>query len=315
MVTLNVYPDHNFLIDCSKSAEWRKVAIEARRVGRFNLVLSAWHFYEYGNGSAYADNEAVIQFAQNLDPLWILERADLQHREFLAVWNRIWNGSDQEFQPIGSLAEASAALNRVPVERMARYTIRDYIGSFSAPGALDEMRRVMAEQADIGKFLSAKYTENHHKILGILPLIELQYVAMQLARRNQIIPARVYAAAERLMRTEPIATQIKCFAYWRCTEYLKAYKTESAFSWGRYMTGVDRTPNPQIPALSPGRQIDRHHATVALPYCDVFVTSDVDLRKRCDRVKRELRFPTAAVLSCEEFITDLSRALAAASSP
>lgn len=307
MGALNVYPDHNFLIDCSKSAQWRRVAIAARRAGRFNLALSAWHFYEYGNGSAYADNEAVTQFAEDLDPLWILERADLQHREFVAVWNRIWSGAVVEFQPICSLAEASAALNRVPVERMARYSFRDYIQSFSAPGALDEMRRVMAEQANIGKSLSDRYTEDHQKILGILPLIELQYVAVQVARLNQIIPARVYQTAQRLMVTEPIATQIKCFTYWRCTEFLKAYKTESAFSWERYTTNADRTPNRQIPALNPGRQIDRHHATVALPYCDVFVTSDADLRKRCDRVKHELRFPTAAVMSSQEFIADLSR--------
>jgi hypothetical protein len=307
MCALNVYPDHNFLIDCTKTPEWRKVAIDARRSGQCNLVFSAWHFYEYGNGSAYPDNEDVIRFAEELEPVWILERADLQHREFVAVWNQIWSGSTSTFQPICSLAEASAALNRVPVERMARFSIRDYIRSFSAPGALDDMRRVMAEQADVAKSLSAKYAEDRLGFWRIPPLVELQYVAVQLARLNHIVPARVYAAAEHLLRTEPIATQIKCFTYWRCTEYLKAYKTEAAFSWERYTTDAARGPNPQIAALNPNRQIDRHHATVALPYCDVFVTNDGELRRRCDRVKPELRFPTAAVMSSEDFIASLSK--------
>jgi hypothetical protein len=99
-----------------------------------------------------------------------------------------------------------------------------------------------------------------------------------------------------MLREQPLSIQIQSFVYWKCTEYLKAYKTEVAFTLELYATGA---------TLDTNRQIDLQHAVAALPYCDLFITDDGDLIKRIARVKRELRFETASVLCGQAFIDTL----------
>jgi hypothetical protein len=292
---MNVYADHNFLINCAEKPTWRQAVVEAHQSGRITIVLSAWHFYEYGNASGHPETEDLIQFAEELQPQWILERGDLQHQEFIAFWNCIWGSAPLVFNPVCTLAQAGATLNRVSVERMARYSVREYIQSFSAPGALDEIRAELKNQTSVAKYNLDKYV-NDKRFNAVLPLTELMYVAVQMARLREIERDKVYALANLMLREQPLSTQIQCFVYWKCTEYLKAYKTEVAFTLELYATGA---------TLGVNRQIDRQHAIAALPYCDLFITDDADLIKRIARVKRELRFETASVLRGQAFIDTL----------
>jgi hypothetical protein len=292
---MNVYADHNFLIYCVKEPTWRKAVVEAHQAGKITIVLSAWHFYEYGNASGHPETEDLIQFAEELRPQWILERGDLQYQEFIALWNCIWDSAPLVFNPVCTLPQAGASLNRVSVERMARYPVREYIQSFSAPGALDEIRAELKNQTSVAKYNQDKYV-NDKRFKAVLPLTELMYVAVQIARLREIERDKVYALANQMLREQPLSTQIQCFVYWKCTEYLKAYKTEVAFTLELYETGA---------TLGTHRQIDRQHAIAALPYCDLFITDDGDLIKRIARVKRELRFETASVLRGQAFIDTL----------
>lgn len=292
---MNVYVDYNFLIYCAKEPTWRKAVLEAHQSGRITIVLSAWHFYEYGNASGHPETEDLIRFAEELQPKWILERGDLQHQEFIAFWNCIWGSKPLAFNPVCTLAQASAILNRVPEERMSRYTVREFIQSFSGHGALDEIRAELKNQTSVAKYNLEKYV-NDKRFDAVLPLTELFYVAVQMARLHEIQRDRVYALANFMLREQPLSTQIQCFVYWKCTDLLKAYKTEVAFTLELYATGA---------TLDTNRQIDRQHAIAALPYCDLFITDDGDLVKRIARVKPTLRFATATVLRGQEFIGTL----------
>ena len=292
---INVYADHNFLIYCAKEPTWRKAVVDTHQSERITIVLSALHFYEYGNASGHPETEDLIRFAKELQPQWILERGDLQHQEFIAFWNCIWGSAPLVFNPVWTLAQAGATLNRVSVERMARYTVREYIQSFSAPGALDEIRTELKNQTSVAKYNLDKYV-NDKRFNAVLPLTELMYAAVQMARLHEIERDKEYALANLMLREQPLSTQIQCFVYWKCTEYLKAYKTEVAFTLELYATGA---------TLDTNRQIDRQHAVAALPYCDLFITDDGDLIKRIVRVKRELRFETASDLRGQAFIDTL----------
>jgi hypothetical protein len=292
---MNVYADFNFLINCAKEPRWRKAVVEAHQAGKITIVLSAWHFYEYGNASGHPETEDLIQFAEELQPQWILERGDLQHQEFIAHWNCIWDSAPLVFNPVCTLAQAGAILNRVSVERMSRYTVREYVQSFSAPGALNEIRAELKNQTGVAKFNLDRY-ENDNRFNAVLSLTELMYVAVQMARLYEIERDKVYALANLMLCKQPLSTQIQCFVYWGCTEYLKAYKTEGAFTLELYSTGA---------TLDTNRQIDRQHAIAALPYCDLFITDDGDLIKRIARVKPTLQFDTATVLRGQEFIGTL----------
>lgn len=290
-----VYADHNFLINCIGNDQWRDSVIDAHRTNRITIVFSSWHFYEYGNAAAKHDTEELIQFAEILEPKWILERADLQLYEFIAVWNTIWNGDPFNFNPIRTLAQTQARLHRVPVERMEKYSIRDYVESFSTPGALDQIQAMMDMQTAVAKANLDSYVKD--KLWdSIFPLTELTHVAVQIARVNNNRPANVYPLAQELLRQQPTATQIEYFAYWRCTELLKAYKTEVAFTLDLY---------PNRARLDRNRQIDRCHAIPALSYCDAFVTNDKNLANACGRVKQKLRFKSASVMTAEEMISSL----------
>lgn len=70
---MNVYVDYNFLIYCAKNPAWRRAVLDAHRSGTITVVLSAWHFYEYGNASGHPETEDLIQLAEELQPKWILE--------------------------------------------------------------------------------------------------------------------------------------------------------------------------------------------------------------------------------------------------
>jgi hypothetical protein len=122
------------------------------------------------------------------------------------------------------------------------------------------------------------------------------YAAVQFARLHQFEREKVYALANQLLGEQPLSTQIQYFVYWRCTEFLKAYMTEVALT----LELIQGTAT-----LVPNRQIDRQHAIVALPYCDLLITDDEDLSKRIARVRGRLRFTTANVLRGEAFIKTL----------
>src|SRR4051794_17659942 len=124
---MNIYTDQNFLINCAQRQDWRSAVLNAHHAKRISVVLSPWHFFEYGNAAAHSDADALSDFADELQPTWILERGDLQQQEFIALWNNIWAGASREFNPIRSLAEVGSSLNRVPMQIMARFSFADYI--------------------------------------------------------------------------------------------------------------------------------------------------------------------------------------------
>ena len=161
---MNIYVDHNFLIDCIKNPEWRQAVIDAHRTGSVSIVLSPWHFYEYGNARAHADIEDLILFADELDPRWTMERADLQLFEFWVVWNQIWHSSTDIVEPVGTFSEIVAVLSKVHYLQTEKLTMRDYVTAFSGDKALEEIQAAMEEQATIAASNLKAYVERRHVV-------------------------------------------------------------------------------------------------------------------------------------------------------
>jgi hypothetical protein len=146
---MNVYVDHNFLIQCTQNPAWRRAVTEAHQSGALSIVLSPWHFYEYGNARAHEDTEDLIRFAEELQPKWTMDRADLQLFEFWVVWNQVWNGSRDTVEPVGTFAEIVGVLTKVHSEAVERVTLRDFVVTFSGNQALEQMKAAMEEQAKV----------------------------------------------------------------------------------------------------------------------------------------------------------------------
>jgi hypothetical protein len=130
--------------------------------------------------------------------------------------------------------------------------------------------------------------------------MELVHLAVQRARLQAggSDPDRVYSLAQAILKKQPIATQLECLVHWEFSSLLKCHQVEAAFTTELYQTEAK---------LSENRFVDRQHATIALPYCDCFVTSDAEVIRRSSRVKAMLSFPTARVLTGDEFIAMLGK--------
>jgi hypothetical protein len=295
---VNVYADHNFLIYCIKNPPWRDAVVQAHVSGKAALVLSPWHFYEYGNASGHADTEDLIRFAEIVQPKWTMERADLLTFEFWVTWEQVWNGSKETVNPIGTLAEIVGILTKVKSTRIIGVTIRDFIDAFSAVDALDEIRTAMKSQESVAAYNQAAYVQGR-LTKTIRDQMEVMHLAVQRARLEVggSVPESVHARAEAFLKEQPLATQLECLVYWGFSTLLKCHQVEAAFTVELYSTGG---------RLSESRFVDRQHATIGLPYCDYFVTSDGELMRRCNRVKAMLPFATAQVITGEDFIALLN---------
>ena len=81
---------------------------------------------------------------------------------------------------------------------------------------------------------------------------------------------------------------------------MRAHRVEESLTFKHWETEA---------RLNPNRQLDRFHAIAALPYCDLFVTSDRELAKKTPAIRNDLNFKFAAVISGEEFIDRLNRGM------
>jgi hypothetical protein len=78
---------------------------------------------------------------------------------------------------------------------------------------------------------------------------------------------------------------------------LKAYQVEEVLTKQMYTTEAK---------LSVNRAVDRMHAIMALAHCDVFVTDDKDVIRRCEAAWQEIPFKVATIRPGEAFIQSLA---------
>jgi hypothetical protein len=288
-----VYADQNFLIKCRDNADWRDVVITAHKSGKATLVLSPIHFYEIGTvrEDLY---ERTIQFVEDVQPSWILYRADLQLQEFLYEWDRFWKLGNSKFNPVNDLAYVASAMHRKPRKKYLDLTPRDFIESFRNPASNQELLDVfkmnlIANDENRSRFKAGEMTPK------ILHEIEKRFVATQLARVTERGPylQELHERVNELLITEPSFTQISIFVENGAVKRLRAYSVESLLTSDRWAGDAKQNEN---------RQVDRDHAVVSLAYCDVFVTNDSELRKYCEQVRGTCAFPLAKVVGCEEWI-------------
>lgn len=238
--------------------------------------------------------EELLVIVEEFRPLWILERVDLQLREFVAAWNGFWNGRRSHFDPTGTLAEVHASFFRCPLERVAKYSLRDYAAVWKRPDASNEADIEFRRQAYISAMNRAAYLDGRLTPSAIREIRE-RYVARQFAvsRRVGLPPHQIHEYENLILSEKKLRTFISFFVEFGGMDDLLAHRVEEALTFNQWKTDAK---------LNPNRQLDRFHAVTALPYCDLFVTSDAELIKKSQAIKNELRFKIAAVVSGEEFI-------------
>ena len=293
-----VYADQNFLIKCRDNSDLRNVVIPAHKSGKATLVLSPMHFYELGTvrEDLY---ERTIQFIEDVQPAWILERGDLLLHEFMCEWDRFWRQGDSEVIAVGDLAHVASAMHRAPRLVFKGLTLRDFIEPFRDPSKNQELR-------DVFKSTQAVHDENRLRsrkgqmTASLLRGVNRRFVAIQLARVNERGPYldELHARANGFLSCERCFTQISIFVENGGVEKLKAHNVESWLTSERWQGEAK---------LKENRQVDRDHAVVALPYCDVFVTDDEELMKYCGLVKAKSAFTLATVIGSKDWTEHLKQ--------
>jgi hypothetical protein len=289
--------DQNFLIYCTKNPTWQRKIKEAHNSAAITVVLSPWHFYECGNGAAHSDADELLNFTEKLEPEWIIERADLQLFEFWVVWNQVWNSSKDIVEPIGTFSEIAAIVSKVDERHLRDAKMRDYVSAFSQNDALAEVKKTLENHRSVSDTIRNEYLRRRSD-KPTWQEMELRHLAVQLARLELKAKGtdRVWCRADRLVHERPIRTQMEFFISSGFTRELKCHATEAAFTEELFVSGG---------GLDASRFVDRQHASVALPYCDRFITDDGELSRRCARITGWLPFQSATVMSGEDFLRTL----------
>jgi hypothetical protein len=296
---MNAYIDHNFLINCLNRSGWRAIAINARERHDVKFVLSPWSIYEIGDATR-PHMEELLAVAEELDPSWILERVDLQLREFVVAWNNFWNGTRAPFNPIlPTLQEVQASFLRCSLAEVQRYSVRDYAGMWHREDAAREVDVEFQRQESISSLNRVMFGDG--KLTSAAKLeIRKRYVARQfvICRRVGMPLHEIYQRENWILREESLKTFIWFFVEFGGMDEMLAHGVEESLTFNQWKTEA---------RLNPNRQLDRFHAIAALPYCDLFVTSDRELVKKTQAVRSDLKFKIAEVVSGEEFIVRLEK--------
>jgi hypothetical protein len=293
MVEMNAYIDHNFLINCLNREGWRAIIAEGccRRGER--LVLSPWSIYEIGS-AARPHMEELLELVVEFSPSWILERVDLQLQEFVVAWNNFWSGMATQFNPILTLPAVHASFLRCPIERVEKYSIRDYASVWQRGEAASDADIGFRKQESISAWNRAAFGWGRLTPVAVRELRK-RYVARQflISRRPGMPSNEIHQGVNWVLDESGLETFISFFIDFGGMREMLAHRVEESLTFDQWKTSA---------RLSANRQLDRFHAIAALPYCDLFVTSDRELLRRTDAIRGGLDFKIAEVVSGEEFI-------------
>jgi|GEM_PF-6928307 len=294
---MNAYVDQNFLINCINCEGWKATAARASNAGLIRLVLSPWNIYEIGS-APIKKGEEMLAIVDELQPFWILERVDLQLREFVVAWSDFWNGKRSRFDPIRrTFNEVQTSFLRGYSEIIEDYRIRDFAAVWGQKDARQEAEFALRRQTSINAsnrlaFEGGKLTD------GATRKIRERYIARQFAIAGGIrLPdGEIHRREDLILSNKKLWTPISFFVEFGGMDSMMAHRVEESLVHNQWKTTAE---------LNSNRQIDKFHATVALPYCDLFVTSDAELIRKSNAIRRGLDFEIAEVITGEDFIDRL----------
>jgi hypothetical protein len=290
---MNAYVDHNFLINCITIDGWRAITTDACNSGRVRLIVSPWNIFEIGKSRDLHVDE-LLTIVDEFKPSWILERVDLQLREFVVAWNNFWNGRRSNFDPIQTLAEVHASFFRCRIELVENYTLRDYATIWKRPEASHEADVEFRKQAEINALNHISYA-NGRLTSRVIQKIRERYIARQfaIARNVGLSHHLIYQYENMILNENKLRTFIWFFVEYGGMDGMLAHQVEESLTFNQWETDAK---------LNKNRLLDRFHATAALPYCDLFVTSDIELIKKSQAIRDKLRFKIAIPVTGEDFI-------------
>ena len=188
---------------------------------------------------------------------------------------------------------------RCPVERVQKYSIRDYASEWQSKEAASDADLQFRKIESISSFNRIVFG-NGKVTPGAVRVLRKRYVARQfvISRRLGMPPHEIHQHENWILGEDRLDTFISFFVEFGGMKQMLSHHVEESLTFNQWKTNA---------RLNPNRQVDRIHAIAALPYCDLFVTSDRELAKKTQAIRDGLTFKIAEVISGEEFIERLKR--------
>ena len=242
--------------------------------GKAQLALSLWNLFEIGSASDTTQQEQRLAFLMKFNPLWILERVDIQRLEVRAfLWKEKFGVSLEPLQVIRRHLSEVESYHAGPETRIGLTPTQWINGVYfrrydehkkAAPTALRQLQALGAKK------IAQRQDEIFQKwIEGLLPKGDPE--------------DRPFSKAE-LSGLKAFCAKNQTAFYSACP----AMAVEDALTRARTATPAR---NPQN---SDG--IDLMHAVVALAYCDCFLVRDGFVFQCCEHVRKDLSEMTLATV-------------------
>lgn len=258
-----VYLDQDALIALGRRRPYEQLRrrIEGREI---TLVLSPAHLMDTAGGPSAENSRAMARFIDSLRPIWLKELVKLQRLEIQGHLQRLSFEQVRERATCNTISEIVADLDGleeggaliVNTEGMVR-TLRD-----------NKRIREIFEHVYTGR--AQAYRQNRRRFRGgrVPAALDQQLRVAYIRRIGNIVPDSVEDQRLRAARPDSLRS-ITC-----------GFEA-SQESWRQ--GGV----------MTPNRIRDLFHLAVAMPYTDVILTMDGQMRGTISSVKRRVQFPVA----------------------
>jgi hypothetical protein len=257
-----LYLDHSIV---THPASWTPVD-DVLTSGKARLALSLWNLFEIGSASDREQQDQRLAFLMRANPVWILERVQIEQREVRAF---LWKEKLQiEPEPVDAFRRYLSEVESYLVGSKTRIgvTPRQWIDTIDfdryapskqlAPTALRQLQTLGAE----------KIVERQDEVFG-------KWIEGLLPTR---LPDGSACSKAQVSEFSKFCLDNQAAFYAACP----AMAVENAMTRARTATAAR---NPQE---SDG--IDLMHAVVALAYCDYFLLRDGFVFQCCEHARKEL---------------------------
>ena len=243
-----LYIDHSVVSDPTM---WPAVE-EAVASGDVQLALSLWNLFEIGAASDMVQQNERLAFLAALNPLWLVERRDVQKQEVQRfLWRQYLDGEPDDIivaSPFLSMVDSFLCGRDVRIGLTPLRFIRelDY-------GMLNPLKKLSPDAQKMLKAAEPTELKARDKeiftawLLDSVPVSDPNGRLMSIARRTELVE-RCYQERARFLAACP------------------AMAVEDA------LTTLRTSDRTRVPRESDGP--DAFHSVVALSYCNIFFTRD-----------------------------------------
>ncbi len=277
----HIYLDQNALIALGRKTLTTEEAEVRRHIkqGRATLVLSPAHWVDTASGSSEQRSRELARFIDSLRPVWLRERINLHQLEIRCYLDNVTFEQVRRMAICRTVSEVVAHLSGlvgggvaiVDSESIVVRLRRSARGRRLFQKAYSTNRRAFKENQRM--FKAGKFTNQVERNLHVKYL-------------RRIGRIQVGSSDDQRLKSAPPEAFPSIICEWEVTK--------ESWSQGGVMTS--------------NRLRDLFHLTVAMPYTDVILTFDKQMRGTIAAVRRRAGFPAATVVgSMAELLVELGR--------